>query len=126
MCLVYSLSIFSNPGDPQALVVTAVVDIKDLSTPDPNDTLYSKTSPATLILACDKAFCRDTANGVPHLRVVYTLDNDGALNIFANPCPSKGTLGSEPVCVDNTQSKRQSGDLYSYVLFDYDLRLSHP
>jgi hypothetical protein len=116
----------AEPGNPQALVVTAVADIKDLSTPDPDDTLYSKTSPATLILACDKALCRDTANGVPHLRVVYTLDNAGALDTFADPCPSKGTLGPDPVCVDNSQSKRQNGDLYSYVLFDYDLRLSHP
>ena len=78
--------------DLQALVVTAVVNIKDLSTPD-NDTLYSKNSPATLILACDKTLCRDTANGVPHLRVVYTLINDGALNTFADPCPSKAHSG---------------------------------
>ena len=85
----------AKPGDLQALVVTAVVDIKDLSTPDPDDTLYSKNSPATLILACDKTLCRDTANGVPHLRVVYTLINDGALNTFADPCPSKGTLGPD-------------------------------
>jgi hypothetical protein len=78
-------------------------------------------------VACDKALCRENANGVPQLPLLYTFDNDGDLLKEAGPCPSKGVIGAnQEVCVDYVQSKRQNGDLYSYLLFDYDLRASHP
>jgi hypothetical protein len=113
-------------GGTAALVVTAIARLKESSAPDA-DPLYSKTAPATLIVACDKALCRETSNGVPQLPIIYTLDNDGPLTETAGPCPSKGTIGPNQIaCVDNVQSKRQNGDLYSYLLFDYDLRATHP
>jgi len=110
-------------GNAEALVVTAIVNLKDLS----GDPLYDSSHPAAAIVACDKSVCRETANGVPKLPVIYTLNNTGSLTQTADPCPSKGMLGpNQDICVDYVQSRRQNGDLYSYVLFDFDLRLSHP
>ncbi len=101
-----------------ALVVTAVADITGL---------YSKTAPATMILACDKTLCRELSNGVPKIDVKYTFDNGGVLSDTAPDCPAKGVLGNtQVICVDRVQSSRNQSDLYSYVLFDRDLRLSHP
>jgi hypothetical protein len=108
-------------GDTTALVVTAIASLKDSD----GDPLYNSTSPATLILACDKVLCGQS--GVPRLPVIYTLSNDGDLNQEAPPCPEKGVLGEgQDLCVDYVQSTRSQGDLYTYILFDFDLRASHP
>jgi len=99
-----------------ALVVTAIADL---------GALYTKTSPATLILACDKDLCRSTANGVPKIPVMYTFENTGSLTEESKPCPAKGVIGADQVaCVDYVQSSRQNGDLYLYFLFTHDLRIS--
>ena len=42
-----------------------------------------------LAVACDKALCRETANGVPSIPLIYTLDNDGPLTQQALLCPAK-------------------------------------
>jgi hypothetical protein len=110
-------------GTTEALVVTAIAILKDSA----NKPLYDNDHPATLIVACDKALCRDTSNGVPRLPLIYTLNNTGSLTQTAQPCPRKGVIGAgQTVCVDYVQSHRQDGDLYTYLLFDYDLRASHP
>jgi hypothetical protein len=101
-------------SDIGALVVTAVADL---------GTLYANT-PATLILACDKTICGGA--GVPRLPVVYTFVNGEAPTLFAEECPAKGVTGSFDICVDYVQSTRNQGDLYTYILFDHDLRASHP
>jgi len=110
-------------GNAKALVVTAIADLKN----EAGVPLYTDTDPAAAIVACDKSVCRETANGVPKLPVIYTFNNTGSLTETAGPCPAKGVIGAgQKICVDYVQSKRQDGDLYSYVLFNIDLRLSHP
>jgi len=103
-----------------ALVVTAIADLKD----EARESLYSNQTPATLIIACDKDLCRETANGVPSIDVFYTPENTGPLNKVAPPCPAKGVIGEdqEGACVDYVSSSRSQGDLYMHLLFDIDMR----
>jgi hypothetical protein len=104
-----------------ALVVTAIVNLKDAD----GNPLYRSPEHATLVLACDKNLCRQTANGVPKIPVIYTLENTGRLTTLAPPCSAKDVLGEgEDACVDYVQSSRQQGDLYLYVLFNVDARMS--
>jgi hypothetical protein len=108
-------------GDIEALVVTAIANLKDSA----GNPLYSRTSPATVVLGCDKDLCRELANGVPKIDVLYTLDNTGPLDKVAPPCPAKGVLGEgQEACVDYVQSTRKQGDLYLFLLFAADLRCS--
>jgi hypothetical protein len=105
-----------------ALVVTAIADLENR---------YTNTSPATLILACDKDLCKKTANGVPWIDVIYTfnnsgplIDDNGAVKV-APSCSAKGVVDAGlDACVDRVQSRRQDGDLYLYFLFTHDLRIS--
>lgn len=107
-------------GDTSALVALAVADLKNLL----GEPLYSGTAPATLIVACDKSLCGQA--GVPKLPLLVDLTNTGPLT-EAPPCPAKGILGEgQQACVDYVQSTRQDGDLFSYLLFEYDVRASHP
>lgn len=108
-------------GSTEALVVTAIANLKDsLGQP-----LYSKASPATVVLACDKALCREVANGVPKIPILYTFDNTGSLTKTAAPCPKKGVVGAnQEACVDYVQSSRSDGDLYLYFLFTHDIRIT--
>ena len=106
-------------GGLTALVVTGIANLKDAN----GNPLYSKTSPATLVVACDKDLCRETANGVPKLPLIYTLNNTGSLNKTAGPCPAKGVVGEEQdACVDYPSSSRNKGDLYLHLLFVADVR----
>jgi hypothetical protein len=106
-------------GDIKALVVTAIANLKDSA----GNPLYGKASPATVVLGCDKALCRELANGVPKIPVLYTLDNTGPLDKVAPECPAKGVLGEgQEACVDYVQSSRNQGDLYLFVLFAHDWR----
>ena len=108
-------------GDTEALVVTAIANLKDSA----GNPLYNRTSPATVVLGCDKDLCRELANGVPKIPVLYTLNNTGTLDKVAPECPAKGVLGEgQEACVDYVQSSRQQGDLYLYLLFAADIRCS--
>lgn len=108
-------------GSTKALVVTAIADLKDSQ----DNPLYNKTSPATVVVACDKDLCRELANGVPKIPVIYTLENTGSLTKTAPPCPAKGVVGeNQEACVDYVQSSRNQGDLYLVVLFVHDARYS--
>ena len=110
-------------GGIEALVITAIANLKDAQ----GNPLYSNLQPATLVVACDKDLCRETANGVPSLPLIYTLDNTGDLDKTAPPCPAKGVLGAgQEACVDYVQSSRSQGDLYLYLLFNVDARASAP
>ena len=82
---------------------------------------YSETSPATLVVKCDKSLCGTGA--IQGLTVNYSLSGNGAL-IDAAPCPAKNTMAAPGVpCVDYVQSKRDgSGDTLLYLLTDRDLR----
>jgi hypothetical protein len=100
--------------------------LADLTAPNPNPKraeidLYTKTSPATLILTCDTTLCETGAiQGIP---VNYSLSGNGDL-VPAPACPRKGTVGaSQEVCVDYVQSKRDgASDTILYLLFTRDLR----
>jgi hypothetical protein len=79
---------------------------------------------ATAVLSCDKSLCGN--GGVS--RYVPQIDetNDGTFSP-APECPSKGTLGPDQhVCFDSRASTRDNaGDLFSVIIFDRDLRMSH-
>ena len=55
------------------------------------------------------------------------MTDTGAFAV-APDCPSKGVLGAtQTACLDTVQSKKDgSGDVFSVVLFDYDIRASYP
>jgi len=82
---------------------------------------YTTTSPAVLIIKCDKTLCGTGA--IQGLTVSYSLLGNGALT-DALPCPGKNTMASPGVpCVDYVQSKRDgSGDTLLYLLTDQDMR----
>ena len=104
-----------------ALLVTAIANLKA----ENGAPLYNKSSPATLVVACDKDLCRETANGVPKLPVFFTLNNTGPLEAKADPCPKKGLIGEkQDACVDYPSSSRNNGDLYLHLLFVADARAS--
>ena len=114
------LSCFRGAQAPPGLV-TASVSLKDAT----GAPLYSKTAPATFMIGCDKSLCSN--GGVPKFQVLIDVTDTGGF-AEAPPCPSKGVLGAtQTFCVDTVQSKRDgAGDLYSVVLFDYDIRASYP
>ena len=82
-----------------------------------------RSSPATLIVKCDKVLCAGGAirNYAPKVSLAAT----GLLQP-APPCPSKGVVGvGQDFCVDFVQSKRDgSGDTYLFVLMVRDARMS--
>ena len=82
---------------------------------------YSETSPATLLVKCDKSLCGTGA--IRGLTVNYSLSGNGAL-IDADPCPAKNTMAAPGVpCVDYVESNRDgSGDTLLHLLTDRDLR----
>jgi hypothetical protein len=84
--------------------------------------LYTKTSPATLLMKCDKTLCG--SGSIQSKRLSYSLLGNAPLELAA-ACPSKGTVGDEPACVDYVQSKRDgSGDTHLYWLVPRDARMS--
>jgi hypothetical protein len=108
-------------GGATAELVTAAVDLKGAN----GAPLYTRASPATFILACDKVLCGNS--GVGQFPVTVDLTNAGAFTQVPS-CPAKGVLGAtQDVCLDTVQSKRDNaGDLYSYILFVHDIRGSYP
>jgi hypothetical protein len=111
-------------GDTEALVVTAIASLRDFH----GKPLYSRKHPAKVILACDEVLCGKNGHkhdGVPKIKVIYTLKNTGPLKKVAPPCPKKGVLGKgQEACVDYEQSKRRDGDLYLPLLYKVDIRFS--
>lgn len=107
-------------GSTQAGLVTALASLKDAA----GNALYDGDQPATFIVACDRSRCGQ--GGVPNFEVWVDVTNVGTL-AKAEDCPAKGVLGELDFCLDTVQSKRDgAGDLYSYILFDHDIRASYP
>jgi len=78
---------------------------------------------ATAILDCAKTLCGQGGVG----QFVPLVDK-GNIGAFSTPpdCPGRGDLGDLGVCYDKQQSNRDNaGITHSYILFDYDLRMSH-
>lgn len=89
---------------------------------------YGPTTPATLLVKCDKSLCG--SGGIQRNSLNFSFGGNDSLT-EVEPCPAKGTLPPVPPgelskpCVDYVQSKRDgSGDTYLYFLFDRDARVS--
>lgn len=83
---------------------------------------YSATSPATVILSCDKVYCGNGSikRNVPS----FTTSGNGDLSALP-PCPAKGQALATGACVDYVQSTRDNaGDTHLWVLFARDARMS--
>lgn len=104
-----------------ARLVTAEVSLKD----ENGAPLYTATAPATFVLACDKTLCGQ--GGVASFPIAIDVTNTGSFTQVPD-CPSKGALGAgQTACRDAVQSTRDNaGDLYSIILFTYDIRGSYP
>ncbi|HSU01251.1 MAG TPA: hypothetical protein VLK03_01775 [Nocardioides sp.] len=104
---------YSGCGDERGVVVQTLADLEGYT---------STTTPATMIIKCDKILCG--GGSVQDQTLSYTLDGNADLGT-APACPAKGTLGPEPACVDYVQSKRDgAGDTYFYLLLLKDARVS--
>lgn len=87
------------------------------------DGRYSKESPATLVVKCDKSLC---GGGAIQRNLLYaSLEPTGPLATVP-ACAAKGVIGADQAsCVDYVQSKRDgSGDTYLYWLITRDARMS--
>jgi hypothetical protein len=106
--------------DTRGAVVQALAD---LGTPGQLDGLYSTTSPATVVIKCDKVLCPGGKISDYHLQV--SLNGNDALQQAA-ACPAKGTMADvNHPCVDYVQSTRDgAGDTLLYLLFAKDVRIS--
>ena len=82
---------------------------------------YSKSSPATMIVKCDKTLCGGGGINKQHLAVEPST---GGGFSTAPPCPAKNTIGADQqFCVDYVQSTRDNaGDTYLYLLLTDDVR----
>ena len=107
-------SAYAGCGSIRGSVVQTLADLSGL---------YTKTSPAALLVKCDKQLCGGGAIQKQHLS--YSLLGNAALQT-APSCPAKNTIGADqPACVDYVQSTRDgSGDTYLYLLFTEDARVS--
>ena len=87
------------------------------------DGLYTSTSPATMLVRCDKSLCGKRA--IAKTGLSYSLLGNAAL-APAPACPAKKTLGAtQEVCVDYVQSTRDNaGDSVLYLLLRRDARIS--
>jgi len=81
------------------------------------------TNPATVVYRCDKTVCGNV--GVPQIPVRVTLEATGAIAV-APACTAKGEVNAgADFCVDYKQStKDNAGDVYIYVLFVKDARVT--
>jgi hypothetical protein len=103
---------YSGCGDVRGSVVQTLAELNS----------YTPSSPATMLIKCDKTLCGGGSIQSKHLS--YTLAGNAALTT-AEACPAKGTVGTQPACVDYVQSKRDgSGDTFLYLLFTRDARVS--
>lgn len=111
--------------DPRGAVVQTLAGLCTApSTPcPPGAELYTKSSPATILMRCDKSLCG--SQGVTKTKLMYSLQGNAALT-EAPACPKKNTIGStQDVCVDYVQSQRDNaGDTMLYLLFTEDARVS--
>lgn len=82
---------------------------------------YSRSSPATMIVKCDKTLCG--GGGINKQQLAVEPSTGGGFST-APPCPAKNTIGAgQQFCVDYVQSTRDNaGDTYLYLLLTDDVR----
>lgn len=88
---------------------------------------YTRESPATLIMKCDKTLCG--GGGIPSFSLLVDLTYDGVPTSDPAPaCPEKGVVGADQTfCVDYVQSTRDNAaDLHLFLLFVQDARVRFP
>ena len=107
-------STYAGCGSTKGAVVQALADLSGL---------YSNSSPATVLVKCDKSLCPGGAIRNYHLS--FSLNGNDALGT-APACPAKATIGAgQGACVDYVQSTRDgSGDTLLYLLIAQDVRIS--
>lgn len=87
------------------------------------DGLYTPTSPAAMLVRCDKSLCGK--GSIARTGLSYSLLGNAPLGP-APACPAKNTIGSgQEVCVDYVQSTRDNaGDTLLHLLLTSDARIS--
>lgn len=105
------------PCSSGALVTQLIANLSDSS----NTALYSRTSPATMTIICDKSICGQA--GVTKFTALWAQLATDDLRP-APACPSKGIIGPDQTyCTDYVSSTRDNaGDLHLVVLFLQDVR----
>ncbi len=85
--------------------------------------LYAKTSPARMIVRCDKSLCGN--RGLKKIRLNYSLLGNASL-APAPACAKKNRIGQgQEVCVDYVSSSRDNaGDSHIHLLLTHDARIS--
>jgi hypothetical protein len=107
-------SAYAGCGSNKGAVVQALADLSGL---------YSNSSPATILVKCDKSLCPGGA--IKNYHLSFSLNGNDALG-NAPACPAKATIGDgQAACVDYVQSTRDgSGDTLLYLLIAQDVRIS--
>jgi hypothetical protein len=105
---------YAGCGSPKGAVVQALADLTGL---------YSNSSPAAVLVKCDKSLCPGGA--IKNYHLSFSLNGNDALGT-APACPGKGVIGAgQAACVDYVQSTRDgSGDTLLYLLIAQDVRIS--
>lgn len=82
---------------------------------------YTKSSPATMIVKCDKTLCG--GGGINKQKLAVEPSTGGGF-AEAPACPAKNTIALDQwACVDYVQSTRDNaGDTFLYLLFTNDVR----
>lgn len=107
-------STYAGCGSTKGAVVQALADLSGL---------YSNSSPATVLIKCDKSLC--PGGSIKNYHLSFSLNGNDALGT-APACPAKATIGDgQAACVDYVQSTRDgSGDTLLYLLIAQDVRIS--
>ncbi len=100
-----------------ALVTQLIANLDDTD----GSGLYTRTSPATMTIVCDKSICGK--GGVPSYRALWSQTATGTLTTTP-ACPAKGVIGADQLfCTDTVSSTRDNaGDLHLVVRFLHDVR----
>jgi hypothetical protein len=108
----------ANPGaaacsDKAGRIVSFMADV---------ELTYTREDPATIILVCDKSYCK--GGGISSYTLNTRLDWDALTFTDAPACQVKGQVpAGAPHCVDYVQSRRDNaGDLILYWLVAFDPR----
>lgn len=112
---------YTNPADPDSAacskttgrIVSFMADV---------ELTYTREDPATIILVCDKSYCR--GGGISSYTLNTRLDWNALTFTDAPACQVKGQVpAGVPHCVDYVQSRRDNaGDLILYWLVAFDPR----
>ena len=105
-----------------ALVVTAIANLKDAQ----GTRFTATTHPCHPRRRLRQGSLWETANGVPSIPLIYTLDNDGPLKTEPPPPGQRCARLDQEACVDYVSSSRSQGDLYLHLLYKVDARASFP